>query len=131
MSPLEVMGAVLTFLYSVLAQFPMQSVAPPRDIQQPAGNQQSAGNQQPVSNDPIGMTRQTARKFSSIYDALLDEMTSQQQQPDYQRAEQTRESMSSYAKGVTQQYGDFADKMTNLFEQITGGRGDQTEPAPK
>ena len=72
-----------------------------------------------------------AGKFSSVYDALLSETTSQQQQPDYKRAEQTRESMSSYARDVTQQYGDFADKMTDLFERLIGEYRDQAPPAPK
>ncbi len=120
MSPLEIMGTVLTFLYSVLAQFPIQPVAPVSDTRQSAS-----------SDSNISMARQTASKFSSVYDALLSEMTSQQRQPDYKRAEQTRESMSSYARGVTQQYGDFADKMTDMFERLTGEYRNQAPPAPK
>lgn len=120
MSPLEIMGTVLTFLYSVLAQFPIQPAAPVRDVQHSTS-----------SDSTLSMVRQTAGKFSSVYDALLSEMTSQQQSPDYKRAEQTRESMSSYARGVTQQYGDFADKMTDLFERLTGEYRGQAGPAPK
>jgi len=101
--PLSLIGVIATFLLGVLVQSPISGEVPQT-------------TQVSSSGDTV---QQAADRFSLVYTGVIDDLLSFQKDPNYQRAEASRQKMNGYAGSLLPQFQAFTDEMRSQLDQLT------------
>ena len=113
--PLSLIGTIAGFLLLILSQFPLVGDTGP-----------------PPSEDATAdeLVRQAADRFGSIYTFVIADVASFQSDPDYDKAEYSRQAVSIYAISILPEFRDFANEMRSRLDQATAEYEEETIAEP-
>ena len=106
---LSMIGIIVAFLISVLSGFPAQDMTAA-----------SPESQQPVDESfSVEAVNEAAGLFSSSYTSLIDNLISFQTDPDYARAESSREDMTDFGVSLIGKFQDFEGRLQGELDILT------------
>ena len=103
----SIVGAVITFLISILGSLPLSGDAPAPAVT--------------VADESFNVERvhEAAGLFSNAYTSLIDEMVSYQRDPDYHRAESRRRELADVGAKLVGDFQDFEAGLTSTLTDLT------------
>ena len=106
---LSMIAIIVAFLIGVLSGFPM-----------PDMTAASLESQQPVDESfSVEAVHEVAGLFSSSYTSLIDNLISFQTDPDYARAERSREDMTDFGISLIGKFQDFEGRLQGELDILT------------
>ena len=110
---LSIVGTVLTFMVGALGSFPLSDPG--------------LGE---TGNESYGTeaVHSAAASLSGAYVSVIDELVSFQRDPDYERAEATRQQVVDFATGLIGDFQDLEERLRGELAGLTMGT-DETAPA--
>ena len=117
---LSIIGMVLTFLVGVLVTFPGQPSDPDQFASSTADNQFD-----------IEKVNDIAELFAGSYLSVVNDISSHQIDPDFQRADAKREELTAYGNTLAGDFDGFQEMLTEQLNQLEIPEDVPTpEPAP-
>ncbi len=104
--PMSVISLVLGFLISVMGGFSAI-----------AGS--GSPDQSPELQEGTSRAKEMSAKFLGGYTSIIDGLMAYQDDPDYERAEATRQEMVDYARSLVPQFRGLADEMQEKLDHVT------------
>ena len=106
---LSMIGIIVAFLIGVLSGFPI-----------PDMTAASLESQQPVDESfSVEAVHEVAGLFSNSYTSLIDNLISFQTDPDYARAESSREDMTDFGISLIGKFQDFESRLQGELDILT------------
>jgi len=99
---LAVIAIIVGFLISILGAFPLTSAA-------------SIDS----SNESDSDIEQVGERFTVCYKDIINDIASFQDDPDLERANERKETFTSFAQDLMERYETFADGLRNKLDTIT------------
>ena len=103
--PMSVISLVLGFLISVMGGFSAIAGA-------------GSPDQSPELQEDASRAEEMSDKFFEGYTSIIEGLMEHQDNPDYERAEVTRQEMVDYARSLVPQFKGLADEMQEKLDHI-------------